>query len=468
MFSPRCSSAGPTIRWPRPALAGRPRARSPRAVGSISWSGRLHGDSPVRRAISSASATSSCCSAAVGAGTDSSGGEPCGAVADVPAGIEATTSWLYRRALVSALRWISTRSSTTNSSPGRRRSPRSRRAEVRPPAGPEGLKHRFFQGDLTAVLHRLGGDRLPNSDWRPPRLAVVRELWRYASPASTRPRLHAGAAARRRGPGRRDDAAADAPEPRRPAASRLPRRPAPAGAFWWRGSRCRRWRLPPAYLLDRGIADFWALAVVFGIAFAGVDAPLPRAPARILRSADHGDRAGAAAMLSSHGHAPRPVAGGWAFDAFGDFGWICCFSDRPDSPWCRGEGARLAAASGEAGPLGARRLRLAPAFTPPPVMPAANPGAFYSSQAWTTICSGDQPVFEPERGHAIHPGPVGIGAGLGEGEAVALGDAGGDLVGDRPAADVVPVGGDRPPAADLAGLARRVVAIDEPTCASSA
>jgi MFS family permease len=78
----------------------------------------------------------------------------------------------------------------------------------------------------------------------------------------------------------------------------------------------------PAYLLVRGIGDFYMLALVFGMAYGGV-MPLYAVLAReYFGQRIMGTVLGAATMMSSIGMALGPVAGGWAFDAFGDYRWL--------------------------------------------------------------------------------------------------------------------------------------------------
>jgi MFS family permease len=77
-----------------------------------------------------------------------------------------------------------------------------------------------------------------------------------------------------------------------------------------------------SYLFARAQAEFYAVAMVFGFAYAGV-MPLYTVllretfPLRIM-----GSLAGAAAMASSLGMALAPLAGGLIFDAYGSSGWL--------------------------------------------------------------------------------------------------------------------------------------------------
>jgi MFS family permease len=77
-----------------------------------------------------------------------------------------------------------------------------------------------------------------------------------------------------------------------------------------------------SYLFARAQAEFYAVAMVFGFAYAGV-MPLytvllrENFPLRIM-----GSLAGAATMASSLGMALAPLAGGLIFDAYGSYGWL--------------------------------------------------------------------------------------------------------------------------------------------------
>lgn len=77
-----------------------------------------------------------------------------------------------------------------------------------------------------------------------------------------------------------------------------------------------------AYLAVGGLTQFYLLAIVFGAAYGGV-MPLYAVLAReYFGQATLGAVLGAAMMLSSLGMALGPVAGGWIFDRFGDYGWL--------------------------------------------------------------------------------------------------------------------------------------------------
>ncbi len=77
-----------------------------------------------------------------------------------------------------------------------------------------------------------------------------------------------------------------------------------------------------AYLFVNELREFYALAVIFGVAYGGV-MPLYAVLAReLLRPADHGSVFGAATMLSSLGMSIGPVAGGWVFDRYGTYAWM--------------------------------------------------------------------------------------------------------------------------------------------------
>jgi MFS family permease len=77
-----------------------------------------------------------------------------------------------------------------------------------------------------------------------------------------------------------------------------------------------------AYFFVREIGAFYAVAAVFGLAYAGV-MPLyaviarENFPMRFM-----GTIFGAATMASSLGMALGPLAGGWIFDTFGSYGWL--------------------------------------------------------------------------------------------------------------------------------------------------
>ncbi|MFI5000863.1 MAG: MFS transporter [Reyranellales bacterium] len=77
-----------------------------------------------------------------------------------------------------------------------------------------------------------------------------------------------------------------------------------------------------AYFFTRQLGEFYAVAVVFGMTYAGVMplyAVIAREyfPMRIM-----GTVFGAAAMVSSLGMALGPAMGGWIFDHFGTYGWL--------------------------------------------------------------------------------------------------------------------------------------------------
>ncbi len=77
-----------------------------------------------------------------------------------------------------------------------------------------------------------------------------------------------------------------------------------------------------AYFFARELSAFYAVAVVFGLAYAGV-MPLyaviarENFPMRIM-----GTIFGATAMAGSLGMALGPLAGGWIFDAYANYGWL--------------------------------------------------------------------------------------------------------------------------------------------------
>ena len=77
-----------------------------------------------------------------------------------------------------------------------------------------------------------------------------------------------------------------------------------------------------AYFFTRELSEFYGVAVVFGMTYAGVMplyAVIAREyfPMRIM-----GTVFGAASMVSSLGMALGPAIGGWIFDHFGSYGWL--------------------------------------------------------------------------------------------------------------------------------------------------
>lgn len=76
------------------------------------------------------------------------------------------------------------------------------------------------------------------------------------------------------------------------------------------------------YLFVSRLGEFYALAVIFGAAYGGV-MPLYAVLAReYFGQRILGTVFGAATMLSSLGMAFGPLAGGWVFDKFADYGWL--------------------------------------------------------------------------------------------------------------------------------------------------
>lgn len=76
------------------------------------------------------------------------------------------------------------------------------------------------------------------------------------------------------------------------------------------------------YLFARSIGEFYAVALVFGMAYGGV-MPLYAVLARgYFGQRIMGAVFGAATMISSLGMALGPVLGGWIFDTFGAYGWL--------------------------------------------------------------------------------------------------------------------------------------------------
>lgn len=77
-----------------------------------------------------------------------------------------------------------------------------------------------------------------------------------------------------------------------------------------------------SYLFVRGLEEFYAVAVIFGLAYGGV-MPLYAVLAReYFGPRIMGTVFGAATMVSSLGMALGPLVGGWIFDSFGSYGWL--------------------------------------------------------------------------------------------------------------------------------------------------
>lgn len=77
-----------------------------------------------------------------------------------------------------------------------------------------------------------------------------------------------------------------------------------------------------AYTYISGLAQFYTLAVIFGMAYGGV-MPLYSVLARSYFSQNiMGTVLGAATMLSCIGMSLGPLAGGWVFDSFGSYAWL--------------------------------------------------------------------------------------------------------------------------------------------------
>jgi len=76
------------------------------------------------------------------------------------------------------------------------------------------------------------------------------------------------------------------------------------------------------YVFTRELASFYALAVVFGVAYGGV-MPLYAILVREYFGARiMGTTFGAAAFVSTLGMALGPWAGGWLYDTFGGYFWL--------------------------------------------------------------------------------------------------------------------------------------------------
>jgi MFS family permease len=77
-----------------------------------------------------------------------------------------------------------------------------------------------------------------------------------------------------------------------------------------------------AYLAVNELDEFYALAIIFGVAYGG-GMPLYASLARdYFGQRIMGTVFGAATMLSSLGMSFGPVAGGWVFDHFGTYAWL--------------------------------------------------------------------------------------------------------------------------------------------------
>lgn len=76
------------------------------------------------------------------------------------------------------------------------------------------------------------------------------------------------------------------------------------------------------YIFTRQLGEFYAVALVFGLAYGGV-MPLYGALAReYFDLRIMGGVMGAAAMISSLGMALGPSVGGWIFDTYGSYAWL--------------------------------------------------------------------------------------------------------------------------------------------------
>ena len=77
-----------------------------------------------------------------------------------------------------------------------------------------------------------------------------------------------------------------------------------------------------AYYFTRQVGEFYAVAVIFGMAYGGVMplyAVIAREyfPMRIM-----GSVIGASSLVASLGMSLGPAVGGWIFDTFGTYGWL--------------------------------------------------------------------------------------------------------------------------------------------------
>ena len=109
---------------------------------------------------------------------------------------------------------------------------------------------------------------------------------------------------------------------RRPAAARVCSRIATARSACWSRRSLTQALAIAAYLKVNELDEFYALAVIFGVAYGG-GMPLYASLARdYFGQHIMGTVFGAATMLSSLGMAFGPVAGGWVFDTFNNYAWL--------------------------------------------------------------------------------------------------------------------------------------------------
>jgi MFS family permease len=77
-----------------------------------------------------------------------------------------------------------------------------------------------------------------------------------------------------------------------------------------------------AYYFTRQVGEFYAVAIVFGLAYGGV-MPLYAVIAReYFPMRMMGTVIGASSMIASLGMSLGPAVGGWIFDTFGTYGWL--------------------------------------------------------------------------------------------------------------------------------------------------
>jgi MFS family permease len=76
------------------------------------------------------------------------------------------------------------------------------------------------------------------------------------------------------------------------------------------------------YLVTRELVSFYALALVFGLAYGGVMPLYPILVREYFGARIMGAAFGAVAFASTLGMALGPWAGGWLFDAFGSYFWL--------------------------------------------------------------------------------------------------------------------------------------------------
>src|SRR5262245_6115686 len=77
-----------------------------------------------------------------------------------------------------------------------------------------------------------------------------------------------------------------------------------------------------AYLFVSGLKEFYALSVIFGLAYGGVMPPYAVLVRDFFGPRIMGTLFGAVSMFASLGMALGPWAGGWVFDSYGSYAWL--------------------------------------------------------------------------------------------------------------------------------------------------